>query len=171
MGSCVTIRAHPTNPDIVWVAALGEPYAKTPDSAARMEDVPVPLRTRRAKPQRVRASDRFYAELAMDYAAMCVSSRHPTQSLATKRGQPITKIRSWINLARRNDFLTQTTRGASGGALPEKAKRVLAAPPMAGAPSTDGRTATSSSSRRAPSSPWWKSLSHARAASASELRR
>lgn len=25
------IRVHPTNPDIVWVAALGEPYAKTPD--------------------------------------------------------------------------------------------------------------------------------------------
>ena len=25
------IRVHPVNPDIVWVAALGEPYAKTPD--------------------------------------------------------------------------------------------------------------------------------------------
>ncbi|MGV3520033.1 glycosyl hydrolase [Luteitalea sp.] len=25
------IRVHPANPDIVWVAALGEPYAKTPD--------------------------------------------------------------------------------------------------------------------------------------------
>ncbi|HTV02038.1 MAG TPA: hypothetical protein VMF13_15930, partial [Luteitalea sp.] len=25
------IRVHPTNPDVVWVAALGEPYARTPD--------------------------------------------------------------------------------------------------------------------------------------------
>lgn len=25
------IRVHPSNPDVVWVAALGEPYAKTPD--------------------------------------------------------------------------------------------------------------------------------------------
>jgi photosystem II stability/assembly factor-like uncharacterized protein len=25
------IRVHPANPDVVWVAALGEPYARTPD--------------------------------------------------------------------------------------------------------------------------------------------
>jgi photosystem II stability/assembly factor-like uncharacterized protein len=25
------IRVHPSNPDVVWVAALGEPYARTPD--------------------------------------------------------------------------------------------------------------------------------------------
>lgn len=98
-----------------------------PDALQRIEAAPVPLRKRRKKPERLRADDLFYALLARDYADACIHSRRPTQTLAQARNVPPEKMRSWINLARRNGFLTDTQRGKSGGELTPRAKRVIEA--------------------------------------------
>jgi hypothetical protein len=89
---------------------------------------------RRKRPARLRADDRFYAELARDYVTWCqVGERKPTAALAAARGVPPEVMRSHIHLARKNGFLTDTGRGKAGGALTEKAHRALArkTPPAA----------------------------------------
>jgi hypothetical protein len=83
---------------------------------------------RRGRRQRLRADDTFYAELARDYVEWWQNGdeKKPTAKLAERRGVPSKLMRSHINLARRNGFLTETSRGKAGGQLTEKARRTLA---------------------------------------------
>ena len=81
----------------------------------------------RRHPRRRRADDRYYAELARDYVTLWRSGdRRPTQTLARLRGVRLEHMRSHIHLARANGFLSETTRGTSGGSLTRKAERELA---------------------------------------------
>lgn len=73
-----------------------------------------------------RPDDRYYAELASEYATIAEKSKRPTATLAELRGEPIEKIRSHVHLARANGFLTNAPKpGKAGGKLTPKAKQVL----------------------------------------------
>jgi hypothetical protein len=82
---------------------------------------------RRKRPARLRADDRYYAELARDYVELGqTGERKPTAALAAARGVPDDVMRSHIHLARKNGFLTETGRGKAGGELTARARRALA---------------------------------------------
>jgi hypothetical protein len=81
---------------------------------------------RRPRPRYSRATDAYYLALAQDYVRLCsAGERTPVSTLAKQRKVQIVRVRSHINLARRNGFLTDTSRGKPGGTLTEKARRVL----------------------------------------------
>ncbi len=123
-----------------FAAGLRQTLAKHygADAAARIFDgIGWASRPRRRKrPARLRADDRFYAELARDYVTWCqTGERKPTAALAAARGVPPELMRSHIHLARKNGFLTDTGRGKAGGALTPEAHRTLArkaSPPAPG---------------------------------------
>ncbi len=100
-----------------------------PEVAARIvEGIGWASRPRRRKrAARLRADDRFYAELARTYVELwATNEKKPTAALAAARGVSPALMRSHIHLARKNGFLTETGRGKAGGALTAKARRVLA---------------------------------------------
>jgi hypothetical protein len=112
--------------------ALRATHAKFfgPEAAARIfKRRGMPRRRKRS--QGVRADDRYYAELANAYVALLESgSRTPTKALATQLKEPYTRMRSRVNLARANGFLSAGQRGRGGckggGMLTDKARQVLA---------------------------------------------
>lgn len=82
---------------------------------------------RRKRPARLRATDRYYAELARDYVTwLSTGEKKPTAALAAARGVPAATVRSHLHLARKNGFLDDVGQGKAGGALTEKARRALA---------------------------------------------
>jgi hypothetical protein len=86
----------------------------------------------RRRPRRRRVDDRYYAELARDYVALCrQGDRKPTRTLAQLRDVPPDQMRSHVHLARANGFLSATTRGTASGSLTPKAARALSAAPRA----------------------------------------
>lgn len=81
------------------------------------------------RPGRRGRPDRFYAELAADYVALLTSgSKAPVKELAEGAGYSESQIRNLLHEARskRRAVLTATPNGRAGGALTEKAKRLLA---------------------------------------------
>jgi hypothetical protein len=87
-----------------------------------------PVRRARRRRTKRRTQDRFYAELARDYASLWEKgTRTPTATLARLRGVPLEAMRSHVHLARTNGWLTDTSRGRAGGAMTQKTMDLLAA--------------------------------------------
>lgn len=83
---------------------------------------------RRKRARSRRPDDLYYAVLAHEYADLLkTGTRQPIKQLAVIHGLDRPRMRSRIMLARRNGFLSETTRGALGGALTEKAQSILKA--------------------------------------------
>lgn len=124
-----TIRVGKHVEDVIedyrtWIGrAFGEETLQRFD-----KQVPRVARTRsRRRPKTNRTTDTFYAELARDYVqALKDFGKRPTSALARLRRESLSKVRSQIHLARVNGFLSDTTRGAPGGQLTDRAEKVLA---------------------------------------------
>jgi hypothetical protein len=71
--------------------------------------------------------DRFFAELARDYAQrVAEGSPHPTKDLAEKRGISRVRMRALLSEARKRKLLSGSGRGRSGGTITNRAEGVLA---------------------------------------------
>jgi hypothetical protein len=99
-------------------------HMRVPSSVAKL------LRRGAKLPQWSRKDDLYYAALAAQYLNILRSPegrRKPIEILAQRRGEKKTaRMRSHVNLARRNGFLTTERQGTPGGALTAKAREVLA---------------------------------------------
>ena len=70
--------------------------------------------------------DRFYAELARDYASLVAANDpRPVLTLAKRRGSSVSLLRSAIKRARDRDLLTKAHPGQGHGDLTPKGRRVL----------------------------------------------
>ena len=99
--------------DPVWDQLAEEPE--------RQDSTPKSRSGRKGKP------DRFYAELARDYASLVAANDpHPVLTLVAKRrGSSVSLIRSAIKRARDRDLLTKAHPGQGLGDLTPKGRRVL----------------------------------------------
>jgi hypothetical protein len=80
----------------------------------------------RRRPGRRGRSDRFYAELAVEYArAMAAGSRTPVKDLARELALPESAVRDLVHQARVRGLLTRSGRGQPGGQPTERARALL----------------------------------------------
>lgn len=71
--------------------------------------------------------DRYYADIAVRYARLVLTVRHPNKSLAAELGGITPKsAKSLVYAARKKGFLTPTTAGRGGGDATAKAVAALA---------------------------------------------
>ena len=96
-----------------------------PEALERFDNE-APKPTRGGPKKQNRPSDLYYATLARDYAKLIeLKNPKPTATLAEMYREPVKTIRSHVNLARRNGFLTDTVKGVASGKMTPHAQKVL----------------------------------------------
>jgi hypothetical protein len=76
------------------------------------------------RPGRRGRSDRFYAEVASEYAQL-IGSGSAAATIARRRCLSIAQVRGLLGEARRRELLTAAPRGREGGTLTETARKIL----------------------------------------------
>lgn len=109
LGEMAIVAAH----DIAQVAGHARQWKPWVETMAA-----TPRPGRRGRP------DQYYAQVA---AAYCDALGHPTpvKYLATQLHVSPSQLRNLLNEARRRDLLSESPKGRAGGALTDKARRIL----------------------------------------------